>query len=87
VRKIWFLGPSYLHQMFPYESSMDSWNHWYITGYFRREPLFVATRASKQWSGAWVIWTHKTPLVCLAHGMKLGFQVLGPWGKCQSLQM
>jgi hypothetical protein len=24
VRKIWFLGPSYLHQMFPYESSMDS---------------------------------------------------------------
>jgi hypothetical protein len=26
----------------------------------------VATRPSKQWSGPWVIWTHKTPLVCLA---------------------
>jgi hypothetical protein len=41
----------------------------------------VATRPSKHWSGPWVIWTPKTPLVCLAHGMKVGFQVLGPWGK------
>jgi hypothetical protein len=82
AREIWFLGPSYLHQMFPYEMF-----HWYITGYFWREPLFVATRPSKQWSGPWLIWTHKTPLVCLAHGMKVGFQVLGPWGKGQSLRM
>jgi hypothetical protein len=29
----------------------------------------------------WVIWTHKNPLVCLAYGMMVGFQVLGPWGK------
>jgi hypothetical protein len=83
AREIWFLGPSYLHQMFPYERFYR--NHWYITGYFRREPLFVATRPSKQWSGPWVIWTHKTPLVCLAHGMKVGFQVLGPGEKvCHS---
>jgi hypothetical protein len=26
-------------------------------------------------------------VVCLAHGMKVGFQVLGPWGKGQSLRM
>jgi hypothetical protein len=40
--------------------------------------LFVATRPSKWWSGPYVIWTPKTPLVCLIHGMKVGFQVLGP---------
>jgi hypothetical protein len=26
-------------------------------------------------------------LVCLAHGMKVGYQVMGPCGKGQSLQM
>jgi hypothetical protein len=41
----------------------------------------VTTRPSKLWSGPLVIWTHKTPLVCLTHGMKVGFQVLGPWEK------
>jgi hypothetical protein len=30
---------------------------------------------------AMVIWTHKTPLACLSHGMKVCFQVLGPWEK------
>jgi hypothetical protein len=79
AREIWFLGPSYLHQIFPYErfyGFLKSLVHNRLL-----EPLFVATRPSKQWSGPWVIWTHKTPLVCLAHGMKVGFQVLGPWEK------
>jgi hypothetical protein len=78
AREIWYLGPSYLHQMFPYErfyGFLKSLVH------NRREPLFVAARPSKQWSGPWVIWTPNTPLVCLAHCRKVGFQVLGPWEK------
>jgi hypothetical protein len=31
--------------------SMDCWNHWYITGYFRRAPLFVVTRPSSSGVG------------------------------------
>jgi hypothetical protein len=81
ARKIWFLGPSYLHQMFPYERLYGFLKSLVHNRLFQREPLFMATRPLKQWSGPWVIWTHKTPLVCLAHDMNIGFQVLGPWGK------
>jgi hypothetical protein len=86
VREIWFLGPSHLHQMFPYvrfygflKSLVQNWL--FFGG------SHCSWLPSKQWSGPWIIWTHKTPSVCLAHGMKVGFQVLGPWGKCQSLWM
>jgi hypothetical protein len=87
AREIRFLGPSYLHQMFPYEMFYGFLKSLVDTGYYRSKPLFMAMRPSKQWSGPWVIWTHKTPLACLAHDMKVGFQVLGPWGKGQSLRM
>jgi hypothetical protein len=58
-----FLGPSYLHHMFPYERFFGLLKSLVRTGYFWREPLFVAMRHSKQWSGPWVIWNHKSPLV------------------------
>jgi hypothetical protein len=46
--------------------------------------LFVAMRPSKQRSGPWVIWTPRTPLVCLAQSMIVGFKVLGLWEKSHS---
>jgi hypothetical protein len=86
AREIWFLGPSYLHQMFPYETFYGFLKSLVHNRLFP-EGAIVATRPSKQWSGPYVIWTHKIPLVCLAHDMKVDFQVLGPWGKGQSLRM
>jgi hypothetical protein len=87
VREIWFLGPSYLHQMFPYErfygflkSLVHNWlflEGAIVRGYETIEVVEWAMR----------IWTHKTPLVCLAHVTKVVFQVLGPWGKGQSLRV
>jgi hypothetical protein len=76
AREILFLGPSYLHQMFSYERFYGFLKSLVHNRLFPEEPLFLATRPSKQWCGPWVIWTHKTPFVCLAHGMKVGFQVL-----------
>jgi hypothetical protein len=87
AREIWFLGPSYLHQMFPYERfygflKLLVHNRLFLEGAIVRG---YETIEAVEWP--WVILTHKTPLVCLAHSMKVGFQVLGSWGKGQSLRM
>jgi hypothetical protein len=82
AREIWFIGPSYLHYMFPYERFYGFVKSLVHNRLFPEGAIFCGYETiSKQWSGPWVIWTHKTPLVCLVHGMKVGFQVLGPWGK------
>jgi hypothetical protein len=87
TREIWFLFPSYLHQMFPYEKFYGFLKSLVHNRLFPEGAIVRGYETSKQWSGPCVIWTHKTPLVCLAHGMKVGFQVLGPWEKGQSLRM
>jgi hypothetical protein len=63
AREIWYLGPSYLYQKFPYERFYG----------FLKSLVHMTMRPPKQRSRPWVIWTHKTPLVCLAHRMKVGF--------------
>jgi hypothetical protein len=87
AKEIWFLGPSYLHQMFPYERFYGFLKSLVHNRLFPEGAIVRGYETIEVVSGPWVIWTHKTPLVCLAHGMKVGFQVLGPWGKGQSLRM
>jgi hypothetical protein len=87
VREIWFLGPSYLHQMFPYER---------IYGFLKslvHNLLFLEgaivcgyeTLEAVEWAMGYM--DPQTPLLCFSHDMKVGFQVLGPWEKRQSLRM
>jgi hypothetical protein len=78
AREIWFLGPSYLHQMFPYERFDGFLKSLVHNRLFPKGAIVRGYKTIEEWSGPWVIWTHKTPLVCLAHDMKVGFQVLGP---------
>jgi hypothetical protein len=85
TREIWLLGSSYLHQMFPYERFYGFLKSLVHNRLFLEGAIVRGYETTEAWSGPWVICTHKTPLVFLAHDMKVGFQVLGPWGKGQSL--
>jgi hypothetical protein len=87
TREIWFLGPSYLHQMLPYERYYGFLKSLVHNWLFPKGAIVRGYETIEAVEWPWVIWTHKTLLVCLAHGMKVGFQVLGPWGKGQSLRM
>jgi hypothetical protein len=87
VREIWFLGPSYLHQMFPYERFYGFLKSLVHNRLFPEGAIVrgYETIEEVEWDMGYM--DPQNPLVCLAHGMKVGFQVLGPWGKGQSLRM
>jgi hypothetical protein len=72
--------------MFPYERFYGFVKSLVHNRLFLEEAIVCGYETIEAAEWAMGIWTHKTPLVCLANGMKLGFQVLGPWGKSQSLR-
>jgi len=53
AKEIFYLGPSYLHQMFPYERFYGFLKSLVHNRSFPREPRFMAMVPSKQWSGPW----------------------------------
>jgi hypothetical protein len=81
MREIWFFGSSHLRQMFPYERFFGFLKSLVHNRLFSTGDIVRAYETIETMEWAMAIWTPKTSLVCLAHGMKVGFQVLGSWGK------
>jgi hypothetical protein len=87
IREIWFLCQSYLHQMFPYERFYGFLKSLVHNQLFPEGAIVrgYETIEAVEWAMGYM--DPQTPLVCLIHDIKVGFQVLGPWGKGQPLRM
>jgi hypothetical protein len=85
AREIWFLGPSYLHQMFPYERFYGFLKSLVHILLFSEGAIVRGYETIKAVEWAMGYMDPQNPIGVPAHGMKVGFQVLGPWGKSQSL--
>jgi hypothetical protein len=85
--EIWFLGPYYLHQMFPYERLYGFLKSLVHNKLFPEGAIVRGYKTIEAVEWAMGYMDPQTPLVCLAHDMKVGFQVLRPWEKGQSLRM
>jgi hypothetical protein len=73
AREIWFLGPSYLHQMFPYERFYGFLKSLVHNRLFLEGAIVRGHEIIKVVEWAMGYMDPQTPLVCLAHGMKVGF--------------
>jgi len=87
AKEIFYLGPSYLHQMFPYERFYGFLKSLVHNRSFPEGAMVrgYGTIEAVEWAMGYM--NPKIPLVCLVHGMKVGLQVLGPWAKNQSLRV
>jgi hypothetical protein len=81
AREIWFLDPSYLHHMFPYERFYGFLKSFVHNRLFPEGAIVRGYETIEAVAWAMNYMDPQNPLLCLAHGMRVGFQVLGPWGK------
>jgi hypothetical protein len=81
AREIWFFGPSYLHHMFPYERFYGFLKSLVHNRLFLEGAIVCVyeTIEAVEWAMGYM--DPQNPIGVPPHDMKVGFQVLGPWGK------
>jgi hypothetical protein len=85
--EIWFLGPSYLHQMFPYERLYGFLKSLVHNRLFPEGAIVrgYETIEAVEWAMGYM--DPQNPIGVPRSRHEVGFHVLGPWGKGQSLRM
>jgi hypothetical protein len=87
AREIWFFGPSYLHQMFPYERFYGFLKSLVHNRLFPEGAIVRGYETIKAVEWAMGYMDPQNPIGVPRSQHEGSFQVLGPWGKGQSLWM
>jgi hypothetical protein len=87
AREIWFLGPTYLHQMFPYERLYGFLKSLVHNRLFPEGAIVCGYKTIEAVEWAMGYMDPQNPIGVPRSWHEVDFQVLGPWGKGQSLRM